>query len=477
MWAVAALSFLFTYLFFFEYQPHFKRVHIPYDLHGYHYSLADYTFQALRAGRFPQWDPTIYCGLSFPGNTNAALFYPPTWIALAANLGRRVLSYQTMEDLVFAHVWLAFLLCYLWLRNKRLLELASLLGAAVFAFSGYVCQQLQHLGLIACYAWMPLGFWGIDESIEQRRWRPLWKVAAASSMCFLAGYVPTWFVFAVCLLAYSAWRWRALAGAVAALGASMVISMVQLLPSYYATALKYPEAKYGSGIQDPAYMVSYLLPNYFDFSIHAAGQRFDQYLYLGIPFLLGLPFAFRRWRELIPVCLMGSVVLVIATNPGGLVWGIVRHFSLLNQICRDWYFLAGLTLAAAPVAAIGLDSALRRKRRLRPAWLAGAVICVLLGWSLWQLERWFAGTLPTGCRSGVEMLVLLALSALAVYLLPAQKGRMGLCLAAALLMAVGVDYKVYGTSKRVNAAEGQAYPLLAPNSFYAMDDEVFGQGV
>ena len=57
-----------------------------------------------------------------------------------------------------AHVWIAFLLCYIWLRHeKELHTLACVLEPSVFAFSGYMLMQLQHLGLIAGYAWMPLG--------------------------------------------------------------------------------------------------------------------------------------------------------------------------------------------------------------------------------------------------------------------------------------------------------------------------------
>src|SRR5260370_34881550 len=104
---VAPLSLLFTYLFFFDYLPPSRRVHIPYDLEGFHYPLADYAFQAIRHGRFPEWDPTIYCGLSFVGNVQAALFYPPTWLILVINLGRQALSYQGRQDHVFMHVWLA----------------------------------------------------------------------------------------------------------------------------------------------------------------------------------------------------------------------------------------------------------------------------------------------------------------------------------------------------------------------------------
>ena len=75
---VAAISLAFTYLFFFEYLPPFRRVSLPYDLKAFHYTLADYAFQALRHGTIPKWDATVFCGLSFVGNPQAALFYPPT---------------------------------------------------------------------------------------------------------------------------------------------------------------------------------------------------------------------------------------------------------------------------------------------------------------------------------------------------------------------------------------------------------------
>ena len=80
---VATASLLFTAAFFIEYTPLFRRVHIPYDLEEFYYPLADYAFQSLHQGRWPQWDPTLYCGLSFAGNTQAALFYPPTWLMFA----------------------------------------------------------------------------------------------------------------------------------------------------------------------------------------------------------------------------------------------------------------------------------------------------------------------------------------------------------------------------------------------------------
>ena len=59
-------TLVFTWLFFAEYLSPFRRVHIPYDLEGYHYPLVDYAFQSLRQGRFPQWDWSAWCGAPVP---------------------------------------------------------------------------------------------------------------------------------------------------------------------------------------------------------------------------------------------------------------------------------------------------------------------------------------------------------------------------------------------------------------------------
>jgi hypothetical protein len=132
-------------------------------------------------------------------------------------------------------------------------------------------------------------------------------------------------------------------------------------------------------------------------------------------------------------------------------------FRLLSQVCRDWYFLAGLAVAAAPLAAIGLDRALKAKRPPMGLWAAPAAAGLLLAWSVRQIAAWSRGGLATGWMSALELGVTLSLCALAIYVLPAQKGIPRAVLAAALLAAVGVDYKVYGTSSRVNAAEGRPF--------------------
>jgi hypothetical protein len=132
---VAAVSLLLTWVFFFEYIPPNKRVHIWSDIEGYHYPLLSYANKAVWSGRIPLWDPWIYCGIPFAGNIQAGLFYPPNWLLFAANasipqhlrnpahldpgptipIGMR---YTSVEILAFIHVWLAFVFTYLWLRER-----------------------------------------------------------------------------------------------------------------------------------------------------------------------------------------------------------------------------------------------------------------------------------------------------------------------------------------------------------------------
>jgi len=484
--AAAAGSLVFTYLFFIEYLPPFKRVHVTHDLEAFHYPLMDYAFQSLRHGRFPEWDPSIYCGMNFAGNLQAGLFYPPHWLLFAANLGRSRLTFQGLEILVFCHVWLAFLLCYVWLRGRRLSPLPVVLGAGVFAYGGYMIVQLQHQGIVSAYAWMPLGLWGLDQAAEGRHWRPLWKTATASAMCFLAGYPSIWLVFSVSVLTYALFgpaRWRVTLWAGLALAASMLLASVQLLPAWEAGATKAREPSYGQGVgvRNKSTYLSFFLPNYCDFGMQSnstvGGACEGAYLYLGAPAFFGLAWlaGAKRLRGQTALLAMAAANLIGLTNPFGVVWAIVKHSELLTQICRDWLFLAGLVLAVPPLAAKGLHDFLERVADAAPRWAAPAVITFLTGWSAWQLYVWLPGSrdFPAGWRSGVGPAVTLAGFALAVHLLRAESGALRSAVAAALLLAVGTEYKVFGTSRRFHTAEGSVDRASAAPP--GMDEAVFDE--
>lgn len=468
-----------TWIFFFEYLPPVRWVHVPFDIEGYHYPLADYAFLALKDGRWPQWDPSIYSGMAFAANPQVALFYPGTWLMFLAAANRERLSYQALEDLTLAHVALAFTLCTLWLSRKKLAPLASVMGAAVFAFSGYMCIQLQHFGMIIAYAWMPFAFLGIDEAAERGSWKPMWKTAVASALAFLGGYPPTWLVFSLAVFVYALVRpgtWKLATWTMLALVFSLALCAVQLLPSWEATQYRNPELRYGIGIKDPMYFLSYLIPNFYDFGLNVPiGTNFGkEYLYLGAPGLLGFALALRprNWPAILAPLASGIACLIVVTNPYALVWDSIKWSALLSDVVRSAYFLAGLSPAFALITAIGLDSFLSKKDVSVPAWLRPVALAAMAGWAIFDLVRWRNASFLPGWASSWDAVAMLVLFTLGLIVYRASEGRARMWMGVAVVLFAAIDYKSFGTSMRQNAVVGQG-TVYSWKEFGAMNTEAY----
>ncbi len=490
-WIVPAVSLLFTFFFFHEY--FVRRVYIPFDLPSFHDPLADYAFMAIRHGRFPEWDPTDYGGMPFAANPQAALFYPGTWVMFAANWRRQHLSYWTLEVFVLAHIWIAWMLCFTWLR-RHLSLFASACGGAIFAYSGYMMMQLQHLGVIAGCAWIPLGLMGIDEAAETNSWRPLWKVVAASALAFLAGYTPTWFVVAICLLSYSVCRrggWKLAMACVAAIAVSLGVVMIQLLPAMELSSLRVPEARYGLGIRDPAFYISYLVPNFYNFGPHmnVLANPGREYLYLGVPGIVGL-----------------ALLLFLRRPAGGMerragrgnVRGLhrTRHESV--QPCFEHRSSFDVYRPALP--RLLFPGRLNRRRRAARGHRNRSIPCAresdlpprtsspkfaliliacLAAFSARLLYIWSNSDFAPGWTGAWDVGILALLFVAGLWVLRNRRGPIGIALAAVLLLAVGIDYKVHGTSRRFDGTldhgwrtdwmpgmNGDIYRELQANSVY-----------
>lgn len=476
---LAALgSLVFTWLYFLHYLPPFQRFSIPYDLPGYFFSLHDYAFRSLKAGRLPEWDPYMYCGLSFAGNVQASLFYPPLWVGFLASLAYSRLPYLVVEIVVFAHVWLAWLFAYLWFRCRNLRVEAAMLGAAAFAFSGYMMIHLQHFGIACGMAWVPLALWGIDEAAQSGRWRPLWKTALGGALVFLAGYPPFFVVFVVCAFVYGLRSLRLAAGTLVALAFCLALAAVQLLPSLESTALMEREARYGSGEFTLNWLYSLLLPSYFDFSMSAPVKTGDYY-YAGAAAVLGLIlFLFSgRWRRAGPALAVLSVSLILFTNPWNLVWLAVEPIPLLSHTLRAWYFMGGIALGVAALAAEGLDAAMERFARSMRAFHAAFAFLPAAGVlaALWTMK----GSNQLGLGVGWSgAIVVGAIGAACLLLLRYASARKGPARAAAVLvlaLVAGSDYKIHGTAKWFNTSKNDEELMIREPSLPGMVPSVMAR--
>ncbi len=460
--AAFLVSLAAAWLYFVEYLPPLRRVHFIWDIDGYHYPLLNYAFRSLRAGRFPEWDNAIYCGIGFAGNIQASLFYPFTWLLFAANWRRDGMSFMSIQVFAVFHFWLALLFAYLWLRGRGLRRIAAVCGGAAYAFSGFALNDVQHLGETAGFAWLPLALWGLDEASRSRRPRPLWKVAVASSMCFLAGFPFLWMVLCLCVVTYALAlperRWLAPAG-VAALAASLLLSMAQVLPAVSAAAMKVRQDGFGGGPPRTLDFLTLFLPNYFDQARGLTPGIDEPYLYLGAPALFAVGWFLRRRRlgEAMPALILALACILVMVDPFGLCVAVLRRLPPLDQMVREWNLLAGLPLAAALLAGVAVNDFLERGAgRSRPLVTALAVL-VGSAWAARQLLLWHAGGrgFLSGWTSAIETAAALVCFGLALFALRGET-RPGwrAAVAGVLLLIVFADAKVYATGRRFNSEEG-----------------------
>jgi hypothetical protein len=255
-----------------------------------------------------------------------------------------------------------------------------------------------------------------------------------------------------------------------------------LLPTLEALSRKAVVLGYGGGVMRRDFYWSYLIPNFFEFGLHTPGNTnmFGEYLYLGAPAFFGLLWLITHRKAFygqMPILAVGFVSLIFVNNPFELVWNAIKYSDLLAQIVRSYYFLAGITLSVAGLAAAGLDYFLRRETRPAPRWLMPVVVVLCSAWSarlLWIWKGASAG-FASGWRGAIDPAVMLALFSLAIFVARGERGNGRVWLSAVLLIAVGVDYKAFGTSKRVNAYESNFDRILGSALFPGMDGDVYRQ--
>src|SRR5207244_460407 len=107
-----------------------------------------------------------------------------------------------------------------------------------------------------------------------------------------------------------------------------------------------------------------------------------------------------------------------------------RHSSLLPDILRDWYFLAGVTVAFAPLTAYALDDYLAGESRRVPAWLAPMCLGLMASWAGYELYRWRMQSLAIGWRSAIDLLATLVVFSAAMHTFRAERGRTRVWMAA-----------------------------------------------
>ena len=141
-----------------------------------------YGMELIKKGILPLWIPQALSGAPLLANFQSGLLYPLNSLFFFLS------NVNAWSIYIMLQPFLASIFCFAYLKNLKLSSTASMIGATVFAFSGYSIVWLEygivgHAGL-----WLPLIMLSIDKSIERRS--IFWFAAGSFSIAFslLAGY-------------------------------------------------------------------------------------------------------------------------------------------------------------------------------------------------------------------------------------------------------------------------------------------------
>lgn len=139
--------------------------------------------EELKSGRIPLWNPYNLAGTPHLGNWQSGVLYPTTLLFL-------FLPVQIAWSLhILLQPLLAGIFMILFLRSLHLSRISSLLGAAAFAYGGFMTTWFEWGTLGHAILWLPLALYGIQRKKEEgRRKKGFILTILALTMSLFAGH-------------------------------------------------------------------------------------------------------------------------------------------------------------------------------------------------------------------------------------------------------------------------------------------------
>jgi hypothetical protein len=187
---LAALALLVLTLMFFWKLIFTNLILVGVDSFLYFYPYKAYIAQVLRSGHLPLWNPYLFMGAPLLANMQAAVLYPLHWPLLWLSAPKQVAVSIVMHVVLAGWGTLLFVR-----RSLRLGWLASLTSAILFALSGFVGAQAEHINQLNVIAWLPWTFLLLDAA-AWGRWRlaPTLGLGLVVALMVLAGHAQATYI-------------------------------------------------------------------------------------------------------------------------------------------------------------------------------------------------------------------------------------------------------------------------------------------
>ncbi len=414
------------------------------------------------------WTSDCWLGAPMLGEPEYATFYLPRLVLL---IGRPLVAFTVYQ---LGHYVLAQGGMYLYLRGLRVRREAAVVGALVYAFSGFMTAHRGHTLYLAAGAWAPVFLYFLHRSVRAPRRLTIAAACVSFAMVPFAGalqlaaYLATTTVLLFGVISLSERRLRPVATALLTIVPAFLISAVQILPSldlstglamhlrrdyYFNTAMSLHPAMLGAlalphGIDTEYYVRLGVIALALMVAGAVAHRRHSVVRGWTVVAIVALILAFGRYFPLVPVVLHALPLVQAFRGP-------VRHTFELS-------------LAAGVLSAAGADALMRLRRfpkRGHAVWLLGGIAALVT--SVWVGQQMVKDrSLPAiaafwlrqvNLESVATAVILLALW-LAISGLP-WRGRPSVRVAALAVLVVG---------ESANALHRHLYPAPLPDWHQAL---------
>jgi hypothetical protein len=198
---VVALTLLFFWKIIFT-----NLILVGIDSFLYFYPYKAAVAEALRAGRFPLWNPYLFMGAPLFANMQTAVLYPLNWFFLWLPAPQQVAASIVLHVALAGVGMLAYAR-----RSLKLGWSGALAAAAVFGLGGFVGAQVEHVNQVDVMAWLPWAFLLLDAALaggpsgrlRSRRAAPVLALAGVIALMLLAGHAQTVYICLVALGLYA----------------------------------------------------------------------------------------------------------------------------------------------------------------------------------------------------------------------------------------------------------------------------------
>jgi hypothetical protein len=351
-------------------------------------------YRQLTAGQFPTIEECLYSGYPFQADPQSQVLYPPVigTMLVGRALGWPTYPLRALEWEVMAHVLLAALGMYAFLRAMRLHRAAALLGALAYAFSGFMTgYAMLQTAILETAAWLPLILLALRRLAfapphDRVGWvRSTALLAVSVTLAYTAGHPQTLlFIVYAGLVAYLFWAWQrhlpwrqallrgALAGILAiGLSAAQLIPSLSFMLASTRTSLPFDEAGSGFVLHD---IVLFILTG-----VTNVWQPF--YISISALILCGIAFTTRR-AEIWLWTGIGIGALILSFGANALGFDIAYHvLPGYQQFHSQERHALIVVFCLCVLSSIGLNALLapmRARARLR-LWKASGKLLLFAG--------------------------------------------------------------------------------------------------